>query len=125
MKVKVKDSDAKQMALFAACNDSMASLGISLNDVIDAGRLDLVSNLTEKAGWSIFVIYSVEITVRQRKREKNAEQILLDKMNGPFGFPGIAGIVVVDGVLGEGRSKEYLPHIVMETDIFLKTLVEI
>ena len=68
MKVKVKDSDAKQKALFAACNDSMASLGISLNDVIDAGRLDLVSNLTEKAGWSIFVIYSVEITVHQRRK---------------------------------------------------------
>ncbi len=124
MKVKVKDSDAKQKALFAACNDSMASLGISLNDVIDDGNLDLARNRTAK-GWSIFMIYFTEIAISRSSRKKNAEQILLEKMNGPFGFPAIAGIVVVDGVLGEGRSKEYLPHIVMEIDIFLKTLVEI
>jgi len=129
LNLKDKNSELKIKELIRQCDDSMSFLKVSIDDLIDNSyysleKDSLAKKWIEKYNKTVFMAYYIELAV-PAKTGRNIKKILIEKMNGPFGFPAIAGIVVIDGILGQDKSKEFFPDVVLEMRNFISTLLEI
>ena len=133
LKLKDKDSEFKIKELIRQCDESMSILNVTIDELIDTNYFSMAKELVEKYGTSVFKAIMFDLTFEspppppnsRRKGARNLEKFLIEKMNGPFGFPAIAGIVVIDGILGQDKSKEFFPDVVLEMRNFISTLLEI
>jgi hypothetical protein len=147
--LKIKDNENKKKEFTFACRDLASKIDVSIDELVEATFLwysisdsidstDYREPSVEKKSrlekflskWTdgkipIFHAFQYIIESESSKYRRNASAILIDKMNGPFGFGAIAGIIIIDGVLGLNKSKELLPLVLTEIDVFLNVLIEI